>query len=174
MKKMFVKIRDLAEEKLRGACAGLSPEKRVMTIVMLTVLFALGNFYMIFRAIYDIGREDVKREVIEITPLDIPDFIPADTLTDSKSARWKSFLTSSTKKTMSNDANKLRQRQEIRKYLVFAGMFLLFVGCMWLIFAPSKEERQREEKNAGFNSELPTREGQVSRRTRLPPTSRRT
>lgn len=91
MKKMFVKIRDLAEEKLRGACAGLSPEKRVMTIVMLTVLFALGNFYMIFRAIYDIGREDVKREVIEITPLDIPDFIPADTLTDSKSARWKSF-----------------------------------------------------------------------------------
>ena len=48
---------------------------------------------------------------------------------------------------MSNDANKLRQRQEIRKYLVFAGMFLLFVGCMWLIFAPSKEERQREERN---------------------------
>ena len=30
---------------------------------------------------------------------------------------------------MSNDANKLRQRQEIRKYLVFAGMFLLFIGC---------------------------------------------
>ena len=60
---------------------------------------------------------------------------------------------------MSNDANKLRQRQEIRKYLVFAGMFLLFVGCMWLIFAPSKEERQREERNAGFNSELPDPRG---------------
>ena len=56
MKKMLVKIRDLAEEKLRAACAGLSPEKRVITIVVLTVLFALGNFYMIFRAIYDIGR----------------------------------------------------------------------------------------------------------------------
>ena len=84
MKKMLVKIRDLAEEKLRGVCAGLSPEKRVITIVVLTVLFALGNFYMIFRAIHDIGREDAKREVIEITPLDIPDFIQADTLTDSK------------------------------------------------------------------------------------------
>lgn len=60
---------------------------------------------------------------------------------------------------MSNDANKLRQKQEIRKYLVFAGMFLLFVGCMWLIFAPSKEERQREERNAGFNSELPDPRG---------------
>ena len=44
MKKMLVKIRDLAEEKLRAACAGLSPEKRVITIVVLTVLFALGNF----------------------------------------------------------------------------------------------------------------------------------
>lgn len=53
MKKMLVKIRDLAKEKLRGVCAGLSPEKRVITIVVLTVLFALGNFYMIFRAIYD-------------------------------------------------------------------------------------------------------------------------
>jgi len=60
---------------------------------------------------------------------------------------------------MSNDANKLRQRQEIRKYLVFAGMFLLFVGCMWLIFAPSKEDRLKEERNAGFNSELPDPRG---------------
>lgn len=60
---------------------------------------------------------------------------------------------------MSNDANKLKQRQEIRKYLVFAGMFLLFIGCMWLIFAPSKEERLKEERNAGFNSELPDPRG---------------
>ena len=86
MKKMLVKIRDLAEEKLRAACAGLSPEKRVITIVV------LGNFYMIFRAIYDIGREDAKREVIEITPLDIPDFIQADTLTDSKIREMEEFF----------------------------------------------------------------------------------
>ena len=67
MKKMLVKIRDLAEEKLRAACAGLSPEKRVITIVVLTVLFALGNFYMIFRAIYDIGREDGRGYTLEET-----------------------------------------------------------------------------------------------------------
>ena len=52
---------------------------------------------------------------------------------------------------MSNDVNKLKQRLEIRKYLVFAGMFLLFLGAMWLIFAPSEEEKKKEEKNAGFN-----------------------
>ena len=50
--KDFCKIRDLAEGKLRGLCAGLSPEKRVITIVVLAVLFAVGNFYMIFRAIH--------------------------------------------------------------------------------------------------------------------------
>lgn len=92
MRKMFVKIRDLAGEKLRGICAGLSPEKRMMTIVVMAVLFALGNFYMIFRAIYDIGREDAKREVIEIAPLDIPDFVPADTLPEGKIREMEDFF----------------------------------------------------------------------------------
>mgnify|MGYP002565196559 FL=1 len=92
MRKMFVKIRDLAGEKLRGICAGLSPERRMMTITVMVVLFALGNFYMIFRAIYDIGREDAKREVIEIAPLDIPDFVPADTLPDRKIREMEEFF----------------------------------------------------------------------------------
>lgn len=47
---------------------------------------------------------------------------------------------------MSNNADKLRQRLEIRKYLVFAGMFLLFLGAIWFIFAPSEEDRRKEEK----------------------------
>ena len=67
---MFVKIKESVEEKLRKLCAGLSPEKRVPAIVMLAALFAIGNFYMIFRAIHDIGREDVRPEIIEI-PLNL-------------------------------------------------------------------------------------------------------
>lgn len=55
MKKMFVKIKESVEEKLRKLCSGLSPEKRVPAIVVLAALFAIGNFYMIFRAIHDIG-----------------------------------------------------------------------------------------------------------------------
>lgn len=60
---------------------------------------------------------------------------------------------------MSNETDKLKKRQEIRKYLVFAGMFLLFIGCMWWIFAPSEKDRQEKEKNAGFNTELPDPRG---------------
>ena len=98
MKKIFVKIRDLAEGKLRGLCAGLSPEKRVMTIVVLVVLFAVGNFYMIFRAIHDIGREDAKQEIIKIEPLNIPDFVPADTLSDRKIREMEEFFNQFNKK----------------------------------------------------------------------------
>ena len=92
MKKILVKIRDLAEGKLRGLCAGLSPKKRVMTVVVLAGLFAVGNFYMIFRAVYDIGREDARREVIKIEPLEIPDFVPADTLPDRKIREMEEFF----------------------------------------------------------------------------------
>ena len=55
MKKFFAKVRDLAEGKLRGLCGVPGPEKRVATIVVLAALFAVGNFYMIFRTVYDIG-----------------------------------------------------------------------------------------------------------------------
>ena len=92
MKKMFVKIKESVEEKLRKLCAGLSPEKRVSAIVVLAALFAIGNFYMIFRAIHDIGREDAKQEIIKIEPLNIPDFVPADTLSDRKIREMEEFF----------------------------------------------------------------------------------
>ena len=89
---MFVKIKESVEEKLRKLCAGLSPEKRVPAIVVLAALFAIGNFYMIFRAIYDIGREDARQEVIEIELLEIPDFVPADTLPDRRIREMEEFF----------------------------------------------------------------------------------
>ena len=73
-------------------CAGLSPEKRMLTVIVLAVLFALGNFYLIFRAIYDIGREDAQRDIIEITPLEIPDIVPADTLPDKRVQEMEEFF----------------------------------------------------------------------------------
>ena len=72
--------------------AGLSPEKRVPAIVMLAALFAIGNFYMIFRAIHDIGREDVRPEIIEIPPIEIPDVVPADTLPDKRVQEMEEFF----------------------------------------------------------------------------------
>ena len=92
MKQMFIRIKETVAEKLRDLCAGHSPEKRMLTVIVPAVLFTLGNFYLIFRAIYDIGQEDVQRDIIEIAPLDIPDIVPADTIPDEKMQEMEDFF----------------------------------------------------------------------------------
>lgn len=47
---------------------------------------------MIFRAIHDIGREDVRPEIIEIPPIEIPDVVPADTLPDKRVQEMEEFF----------------------------------------------------------------------------------
>ena len=75
MKKFLIRIKDAADSRLRSFCGALTPEKRLAAILIMGGLFAIVNFYMIFRAIYDIGREEAPREIIKITPIDVPDFI---------------------------------------------------------------------------------------------------
>lgn len=148
---MFVRIKETVAEKLRGLCAGLSPEKRMLTVIVLAVLFALGNFYLIFRAIYDIGREDVQRDIIEIAPLDIPDIVPADTLPDKRVQEMEEFLTDSIRKKMSNDINKLKQRLEIRKYLVLPGCsFSSSVRCGSFSHRPKRTNKRRRKMRASI------------------------
>jgi len=56
---------------------------------------------------------------------------------------------------MKSDAGKLKQRQAVKKYLVFALMFFVFAACMWFTFAPSESDRAADEQQKGFNTELP-------------------
>ena len=48
-----------------------------------------------------------------------------------------------------------QQRQQRRKMLVYPLMGLLFLGCMWLIFAPSSEDREKAKQGQGFNTDMP-------------------
>jgi len=48
-----------------------------------------------------------------------------------------------------------QQRQQRRKMLVYPLMGLLFLGCMWLIFAPSQEDREKAKQGQGFNTDMP-------------------
>ncbi|WIM91944.1 conjugative transposon protein TraM [Porphyromonas gingivalis] len=45
------------------------------------------------------------------------------------------------------------ERQRRKKFIIYPLMFLLFAGSMWLIFAPSEKEGQKQTK--GFNTEVP-------------------
>ncbi len=78
MKKFLIRIKDAADDRLRSFCGALTPEKRLAAILIMGALFAIVNFYMIFRAIYDIGRDDAPCESIEITPIEVPDFTGQD------------------------------------------------------------------------------------------------
>lgn len=55
----------------------------------------------------------------------------------------------------------LTEAQRIRrnKMIVFPLMGLLFLGSMWLIFAPSSEDREKEMQGQGFNTEMPSPDG---------------
>ena len=47
------------------------------------------------------------------------------------------------------------QQQRRRKMLVYPLMGLLFIGSMWLIFAPSDKDKAEAQQGVGFNTEMP-------------------
>lgn len=51
------------------------------------------------------------------------------------------------------------QKQKLKKYLVFAVMFLVFSGSIWWIFAPSESDKEAEMQGVGFNADIPDPKG---------------
>ena len=46
------------------------------------------------------------------------------------------------------------QKQKQKKMIIYPLMVLLFIGSMWLIFAPS--ETEKAEQQQGFNTDIPS------------------
>jgi conjugative transposon TraM protein len=47
------------------------------------------------------------------------------------------------------------QKQKMKKYAVFALLFIIFGACMWLIFTPSSTKKAKEQPTHGFNPDIP-------------------
>ena len=60
---------------------------------------------------------------------------------------------------MSNDANALKRKEQIKKILVYGGMVMLCLVSFYFIIKPSKEQVQAEQQKVGFNAELPDPRG---------------
>jgi len=60
---------------------------------------------------------------------------------------------------MTGQKNNMEQKQKLKKYLVFAVMFLAFGACMWWIFAPSGSDKEAQKQGIGFNAEIPDPKG---------------
>ena len=60
---------------------------------------------------------------------------------------------------MTQQKSNIEQKQKLKKYLVFAIMFLVFGVCMWWIFAPSKSDKEAQQQGVGFNADIPDPKG---------------
>lgn len=48
-----------------------------------------------------------------------------------------------------------QQKQTMKKYAVFALLFVIFGASLWLIFVPSADKKAKTEVTAGFNADIP-------------------
>lgn len=56
-------------------------------------------------------------------------------------------------------AGNQKQKQALKKYLIFAVMIVVFLGCLWMIFAPSAKDKEAEKEGVGFNADIPDPKG---------------
>jgi hypothetical protein len=55
---------------LRGICGGLSPDARLTVILIMLLLFTIGNLYFTISTIYNWGHRDGRKEIPEIQHMD--------------------------------------------------------------------------------------------------------
>ena len=128
--------------------------------------------YVIFMPAPDYRYEEYVRSEPPATNLIIEEeATPADSLSDERYGRWKSSLTNLIQRAMSNDANALKRKEQIKKILVYGGMVMLCLVSFYFIFKPSKEQVQAEQQKVGFNAELPDPRGAGIEAIRLQPTN---
>ena len=65
IRKWIKRAGERIEDRLRHLCGALSPDKRVIAIITLFVLFAALSLYSTVSAIYSLGRNDGERIRIE-------------------------------------------------------------------------------------------------------------
>lgn len=53
------------------------------------------------------------------------------------------------------EQEKEKQKQQLKKYGFFALIGIIFLGALFLIFAPSSSDKTKEEQGTGFNTEIP-------------------
>lgn len=63
--KIIVKAQDWADEKLRRLCGRITPDQRVVIILVMFVVFGGLSVYMTVASIYNIGKSDGKQLSIE-------------------------------------------------------------------------------------------------------------
>lgn len=54
------------EDRLKGLCGEITPDKRMTVILIMLLVFTIGNLYFTFSTIYNWGKEAERREQLKI------------------------------------------------------------------------------------------------------------
>ncbi|NDW18776.1 DUF3989 domain-containing protein [Dysgonomonas sp. 216] len=67
---MKEKLKDIAyrrlEDWLKDLCGELTPDKRIMVILIMLLILTIGNLYFTFSTIYNWGRESEKKKQLKL------------------------------------------------------------------------------------------------------------
>lgn len=66
MKKRLRELGWWFEDKLKSLCGEITPDKRITVIVIMLLIFTLGNLYFTISTIYNWGKESERRKQIKI------------------------------------------------------------------------------------------------------------
>lgn len=72
MRTKIKELREQFEQWLRRHCSRMTPERRLITVLIIGIIFTVINIYITFKAIYEIGREDARNELMQINPIEPP------------------------------------------------------------------------------------------------------
>lgn len=81
VKKKITALRDWMEDGLRSLLGRISPDGRIVVILVLFFLFGAGSIYMIVSSIYSMGKKSGQQLQIEhIRRLELQQKQPADSI----------------------------------------------------------------------------------------------
>ena len=149
--------------RLKGYLDGLPPKTRRRIVLAMLAAFAVLALYTFGKAVYDIGRNDGSRMVtdhagqveLSIKPDNNHNVIPfymEQTKNEPKNENKAAPDNGKPKK----ERKPLTEAQRLKrqKMIVLPAMVLVFIGAMWLIFAPSSDKEQ-QPGTGGYNIEMP-------------------
>lgn len=66
MKEKLKEIAYWLEDKLKDLCGEITPDKRIVVILIMLLILTIGNLYFTFSTIYDWGKESERKQWQEI------------------------------------------------------------------------------------------------------------
>ncbi|MDR2384546.1 MAG: TraL conjugative transposon family protein [Tannerella sp.] len=91
--KLITQLRDMWGELtygIRWLCLCPSPGKRLVTVLVLVVVFGGANIWFVANSIYNMGKRDAEKKILElqhIEPVELP--VSGDSIQAIKNFKWE-------------------------------------------------------------------------------------